>query len=371
MQGGGGIGPLASWGMLKRAAFLVAAWTVFGLLWSLSSIVDGDGSRGFMRAMLAIVPFYWGWALITPPILWWVRRVVAGTPRGPRTWFALAAAVPVVVIVHGVIYIATLTMLGIGSTTLDLGTRLVSYILRHGGGDVATYLTIVGIYLFLDADRRARERELAAAGLRDRLARADLELLRSQLQPHFLFNALNTVSTLVLKSERREASEAIELIARYLRAALAQRPDSVVTLDDELQDVRDYVAIEALRFGDGLMLEERIHDEARALRLPGAILQPLVENAVRHGLAAHAGTGPIVISAVREGSRASVSVSDPGAGWAEENGSGPDGEGRAALKGFGLRYVRERLSHFYGDDARLRIDASTSGTVATVDIPWR
>jgi signal transduction histidine kinase len=362
--------------MLKRAVLLVAGWTVFGLLWSLSSMDDGDGTRAFLRAATAIVPFYWGWALMTPGVLWWARRVVARMPRGPRTWGALVAAAPLVVIVHGVVYIATLALLGLGQRTLDVGSRLLSYIWRHGGGDVATYLTIVGIYLLLDADRRAREREAAAAGLRDRLARADLELLRSQLQPHFLFNALNTVSTLVLKSERREASQAIELIARYLRAALAQRPDSVVTLDEELQDVRDYVAIETLRFGDGLRVEEQIHDEARALRLPGAILQPLVENAVRHGLAAGAGTGPIVIAASREGGRARLSVSDPGSGWAGEKKAGENGAGSgsgdgAALKGFGLRYVRERLAHFYGEDARLRIEASTSGTVATVEIPWR
>jgi two-component sensor histidine kinase len=343
--------------MLKRAVFLVAAWTVFGLLWSLSSIVDGDGGHGFMRAVLVIVPFYWGWALITPPIIWWVRRVVAGVPRGPRASVALAAAAPVVVIVHGVIYLATLTMLGIGASTLDLGARLVSYVLRHGGGDVATYLTIVGIYLLLDADRRARERELAAAGLRDRLARADLELLRSQLQPHFLFNALNTVSTLVLKSERREASEAIELIARYLRAALAQRPDGVVTLDDELQDVRDYVAIEALRFGDGLRLEERIHDEARTLRLPGAILQPLVENAVRHGVAPRAGGGRLAVSARAADGVLRLRVEDDGAGAA---GAADPGEG------LGLRLIEERLAAIYGPAASLRAGAMPGGGFAAV-----
>jgi len=218
----------------------------------------------------------------------------------------------------------------------------------------------VGICLYLDAERRAREREVAAATLEMRLARADLELLRWQLQPHFLFNALNTVSTLVLKAELQQANRAIELIARYLRGALAQRPESTVTLEEELADARRYVEIEALRFGDGLRLVAELADDARDARIPGAILQPLVENAVRHGLGGGGAPAPIVVAATREGDRVRVTVTNAG-------GASPDERDGGA--GFGLRYVRERLRHFYGADARLDLRLSPSESVVSLDLP--
>ena len=346
--------------MLRRAAILVACWTVFGLLWSASSFVQRGGTDSFADRADHIVPFYWVWALLTPVVIGGTRRMLARFGSGPRAWGLLLLGAPLLSAVHGLLYQLALSLLRVKPGAFAWGAGLGDYLWRHGGGDVATYLALVGVCLYLDAERRAREREIAAATLEMRLARADLELLRWQLQPHFLFNALNTVSTLVLKGEMQRANRAIELIARYLRGALAQRPESTVTLEEELADARRYVEIEALRFGDGLRLVAQLADDTRAARIPGSILQPLVENAVRHGLGAHGAAAPIVVAAVRHGDRVHVTVTNPGGTPPDESEGG---------HGFGLRYVRERLRHFYGADARLDLSLSSSGSIVSLDLP--
>jgi LytS/YehU family sensor histidine kinase len=142
---------------------------------------------------------------------------------------------------------------------------------------------LVGGYLLFDANRRATARELAASELSARLAKADLELLRWNLHPHFLFNALNTVSTLVMKGANDDAGRAISLISRYLRSGMAQRADSMVTLSEDVALVKRYLEIESLRFGDSLRIEVDADADALEATLPGSILQPLVENAIAHG----------------------------------------------------------------------------------------
>jgi two-component system, LytTR family, sensor kinase len=346
-------------GMLKHAAIIVGGWTAYAFLWAAN--VAAEGERSFANALETMLPFYWGWALITPPILWWADRAIRRFGAGPRVWTAVAMAAPAVVVLHGAAYLLLLEVLGL-RRPMPVWDAMVRYVPRHAGGDLATYAALIGLWLLLDAQRRARQRDVDAAQLHARLARADLELLRWQLQPHFLFNALNTVSTLVLRSEPQRANEAIDLVARYLRAALRRRPDALVGIEDELADVRRYLAIEALRFGGDLRLETQIPGNTLGLRLPAAILQPLVENAIRHGRAASDGAGPIVIATEREGDRVRLTVADPGPGGAPARDE-PPGDG------FGIAYVRERLRHVYGDAARFELRVSPAGTVAVLELP--
>ena len=235
--------------------------------------------------------------------------------------------------------------------------------MRHAGGDIATVAVLAAVYLLFDARRRAHEREVASAALEARVAAADLEVLRWQLQPHFLFNALNTVSTLVLKGDDASADDAIGRISRYLRTALAQRADATTTVDREIADVREYFAIERLRFGDALCLDAQIANDALGVRIPSLIVQPLVENAIRHGISPAQGAARVAVRATIEGGRLRLRISDPAAGGL----ASIDDDSRE--DGFGLRYVRERLRHFYGEDASVRLETSASGTVATVDAP--
>jgi LytS/YehU family sensor histidine kinase len=163
----------------------------------------------------------------------------------------------------------------------------------------------------------------------------------------------------VLKSDNARAEQAISLIARYLRGVLNRGGEELVTLDDELTFVTRYVDIERLRFGDALKIDEQVSPDARAQRIPALVLQPLVENAIRHG--SSAGSPPrIGVSARVAAGRLLISVSNPIA----ESGRAAESNG-----GFGLPYVRQRLAHWYGESARIDMEVTNGEAIVNVDIP--
>ncbi|MEO5814188.1 MAG: histidine kinase [Gemmatimonadaceae bacterium] len=340
---------------LELAALAFLLWTTFGLLSSAHFFLGkeaGAGGASYSGLVAHILLFYWMWVALTPLLLVVARY---SRPLGPRTIAIVAAAAPLLVLMHGVLYLLAVRFTGV-EPAANIGlAELEDYAMRHAGGDLATLAALFGVYLLLDATRRARDREILAAGLEARLARADLEVRRGQLQPHFLFNALNTVSTLVLKGDTAGADHAVSAISRYLRSALAQRADLVVTLAEELILVRQYAAIETIRFGSLLDVEIDATDDALAIRIPSSILQPLVENAIRHGE-----LGPIAIAAAIANSRLRVNVTNVCAD-----------DARSPGVGFGLSYVRQRLAHCYGNDAHVEVAVgdATRSTVVSLDLP--
>lgn len=363
--------------LLRYAAAVLVAWTAFALL-SLThfflgkSVAGGEASLSDLASHILL--FYWGWALVTPVVLWSARdlasRVRLDTQDAAIGWLRAAAIAPAVIFAHAVWYISAVRIAGVEPDVQLNWPQVRDYALRHGGGDLATYAAIVGAVLLIDARRRARERELAAAALESKLARADAELLRWQLQPHFLFNTLNTVSTLVLKGETQSADHAIGLIARWLRDALSQRADAIVTLGEEIASVQRYVAIEKLRFDESLRLDVQVDDDALVARIPSLLVQPLVENAIRHGFAAGDAPMPITISARMTDQTLRVCVRNR-----DVAAQSTFGDARAPLvlgsDGFGLRYVRERLAHFYGESATLAVMSDGLDVVATLELPAR
>jgi two-component system LytT family sensor kinase len=347
-------------------AIVLYGWTIFGILSSAHFFLGEEaGSPGASLEDIAshILLFYWGWAAVTPLVLLALRRAVDPRTSARARWGIIIGATPVVVLAHGLVYLAALRAFGVEPMSRIGAMELRGYALRHAGGDLATMAVLVGVYLLLNARQRVHAREVAATALESRLAVADLEVLRSQLQPHFLFNALNTVSTLVLKGDTAGADDAIGRISRYLRSALAQRADATVTVGDEVMDVQQYFAIEQLRFGDAICLDVQVPDSVRGAHMPALILQPLVENAIRHGMSpATVGMRIGVSAAIGEG-RLRLRVTNPvAASVAHANGA-------AGTNGFGLRYVRERLHHYYGDDAALALATAAASTVVTVDMP--
>jgi two-component system, LytTR family, sensor kinase len=348
------------------AAIVLYGWTIFGILSSAHFFLGEEAKTG--SASLEdigghVLLFYWAWAAVTPLVLLALRRAVDSNASARRRWTNIALATPAVVVLHGALYLGAVRIFGLDAATPIGGAELRDYAMRHAGGDIATVAVLVAVYLLFDARRRAHAREVAATALEARVAAADLEVLRWQLQPHFLFNALNTVSTLVLKGDNAVADDAIARISRYLRSALAQRADALVTLEEEMDGVREYFGIERLRFGDALCLDVRIDPAARAVRVPAMLVQPLVENAIRHGLSPAKGATRVGIDAAIVGGRLRLRVIDPGAGGLASNGDG------AQEGGFGLRYVRGRLRHFYGENASVALATSPTETVVTIDAP--
>ena len=354
---------------LRRGVLLFVGWTIFGFLSSAHFFFGYDKERGFSDFLYLadnVIVFYWGWALLTPLVMGVAARLSRSGMRRMQDWLLTALAGAGVMVLHGLIHTTVVQVVGIDRH--PGGYKLIDYLARHGGGDVATFAVLVGGYLLYDANRRARAREVAASELSARLARADLELLRWNLHPHFLFNALNTVSTLVLKGDNESAGMAIEKISRFLRSGLAQRADSLVTVAQDIEVVRRYVEIEALRFGGSLALDVQLDDGAGDAAIPGSLLQPLVENAITHGTVRETGSRPVRIHACTAGNRLLLSVTNEGA----VNGMmAPDETIHESVDSarFGLRYVRERLRQFYGDDARFTLESAGGETVALIDVP--
>jgi two-component system LytT family sensor kinase len=357
---------------------LLGLWTVFGFLSSVHFFFQEGADAQFGDTASHVIVFYWGWALLTPAVVVLARRVTNARIAVWRRTGMLALIGIAVVSAHAVLYSVLVRVLGVDSQAhVDLAT-LRAFVVRHGGGDLATFAAIVGAFLLYDASRREHTRALAATALQAQLARAELELLRWQLHPHFLFNALNTVSTLVLKGDPDSADRAIGLISLYLRHALAQRADSVVTLREELATVGRYIDVERLRFGNTLRVEESVEPTALAAYVPGLILQPLIENAVRHGIGRTSGEGSIRITAAVDNGRLRIGVTNPRMNGLEgtefdevAHNSVVDGDADPGGSApFGVRYVRERLDQFYGAAASFDLVLGKSEVSATIDLPF-
>lgn len=237
---------------------------------------------------------------------------------------------------------------------------------------VLVYALIVGVAHAADYGVRSRARETALAQTRAELAETRLAGLRSQLRPHFFFNALHTLGMLWRLGRGREAQETLERLSYLMRSVLEHEARDTVSLEEEVMLVESYLAVEQVRFGDRLSVDIGVPTQLRGLPVPPLVLQPLVENAIRHGLEGRSGAGCVRIRAEQDGVDLVLRV--------EDDGPGP---GRGTSKpgaGVGLSNLRERLQHRYGSGAGvgLRIGDGVGawggaegvvGTVAEVRIP--
>ena len=207
-----------------------------------------------------------------------------------------------------------------------------------------------------------RERSLAAEAAAHR---AQLEALRYQINPHFLFNALNAVSTLVTERRNDEASRMLSRVSDFLRLTLTAPVRDEVALADEIDYVRRYLDIERVRFGERLRTEIDVAPDAWEASVPAFVLQPLIENAVRHAIAPREAGGSIVVEARRSGDMLRVSIADDGPGVRDDTRA--NGAGR-----IGLANTRDRLRRLYGDRGRLDLENVVGGgTRASIQIPFR
>jgi len=214
-------------------------------------------------------------------------------------------------------------------------------------------------YVALQAER---ERSLSAEAAAHR---AQLEALRYQINPHFLFNSLNAVSTLVTERRNDEAARMLSRVSDFLRLTLTAPARDEVALADEIDYIRQYLDIERVRFGDRLRVEIDIASDAWEAVVPPFVLQPLIENAVRHAIAPRESGGAITIEGARSGDVLRVSIVDDGPGVAE--GSQSNGNGR-----IGLTNTRDRLRVLYGDRGQVAlVNVPGGGTRATVEVPFR
>jgi signal transduction histidine kinase len=243
----------------------------------------------------------------------------------------------------------------------DLPRDFVSWFLRSVPWSVFMYFTVLGCVYAFTYFVEARAQEAQASRLAAQLAEARLGALRMQLNPHFLFNSLNAVTVLVRERNTAAATRMLELLGDLLRQALRQDQPHQVPLAEELSFLERYLAIEQVRFSDRLRVVWSIEERARAALVPGFVLQPIVENAVTHGIARRADAGRLEIAARVAGSRLELAVRDDGVGMAPNQ-----------VEGVGLANTRERLRTIYGNDATLTIAARPGGgTEAVLMLPLR
>lgn len=203
----------------------------------------------------------------------------------------------------------------------------------------------------------AREQAEAAERARAQAVEAQLAALQAQMNPHFLFNALNTVASLV-RTDSAAAEASVENLAEILRRTLARSRRQMTTLRDELDYLKAYLALEKERWGERLEVEWEIDPEALELSLPPMMLQPLVENALRHGIGARLDGGRIRVSASRHNGKLRLAVFDDGVGFPTRH-----------REGTGLGNLRERIATLYGADSSLDIETDGNGTRVLLELP--
>lgn len=228
---------------------------------------------------------------------------------------------------------------------------------------VAVYLCVVGVEHAIRYFIEARERDVQLARLSEQLSNARFAALQAQVNPHFLFNTLNTIAVFVRDNDRQAAVRIVEQLSEVLRTTLSSHRANEVPLGEELELVRQYVAIEEARFSDRLRPEFVIDDSLLSAAVPSFALQHLVENAIRHGIARSPDAGRLIIAARSDGDMLELSVTDDGAGIDAE---------LARLRGHGIENTRERLRALHGERATLDIARrAEGGTIAVLRTPYR
>jgi two-component system LytT family sensor kinase len=343
----------ARWG----AGFL--AWTVLALLSvSQSAVWQTVDGRQIDWAWLTTSRFtdWYSCAIFTPLLFWLARR----SPLGPGNWWP---SLPIHLLVVAVI--SLLKFVVQQAVVVDLfGYELPPLQRMLVGGFImenVAFWCVVGVIHAVEFHQRVREREVLTSRLSARLSSAQLEALSARLQPHFLFNTLQAISTLVYR-DPAAADSMLRHLSNLLRRTLQRDPGHEVALTTELTMLDEYLAIQQVRFGERLSVVREVDPESGKALVPHFVLQPLVENAIEHGITRRAGAGRIAIATSRENGQLQVRVSDDGIGL---------GSGSAPREGTGLGATRQRLRELYGDSASLTLNAVPSGGVeARLVLPY-
>ncbi len=353
-----------------RVGRLFAVATVLGLFataqhYLAMRMVDRPDYHTIGHALKSSLPDWYLWALFVPLIGWFVRQVSFER----RRWlvplilhFGFAVAI---VLVHGLLGEVVDRVIDFPSANhqpfLDTAGLIVRGLLGKAPWSLTGYAAVAGSILAYHYYRRFRERELAAARLTGQLAEARLAALRHQLSPHFLFNAMNTIAMLIRMNRGADAVRTVAGLSDLLRAILVDTDRDEVPLATEMALVRQYLAIEQIRFEDRLQVVIETTAESLQELVPRLILQPIVENAIRHGIGRQAGDGHLAIYAAIAGTDLEIRVEDNGPGL---------GATPIPGTGVGLQNVLQRLAtRFLGKATFALENRPGGGAVATLRLP--
>jgi len=348
--------------LLGRIALATLAWTAIGCLFALPGFSMGN----WHRTLLGSLAQWWSWALVTPLILWADRRLPFSRKQLPQRLLAHLLSSLIFTSLYIYVFAATQAVLGIGPWSSLQNTRILAGALRGMFlWSWLVYWLILGASQVYHYYKHYLSSELQMERLERNFSEARLNALRMQLDPHFFFNALNTISSQV-ERDPRLARGMIEHLGDLLRLSLESKDRQEIPLAEEMSFLDHYVAIQKIRFGDQLKIEAQISPDVKYASVPCLFVQPLVENAIRHGISRRSSGGTVIILAQRSNDRLDIRILDDGVGL-------PFGWTLETSTGLGLSVTRERIAGLYPNgasyfDVRPRIGG---GTEVAISLPLR
>jgi two-component system LytT family sensor kinase len=358
----------ARWPRGSLALAYIALPTLFALAGGVQTVLTGSGSSSRWDMVLWREALYWiAWVLLIPPIFRLCRWLRDGPQRWPRYLLGMTLGVALTIVLLPLIY--ELTRIGLWSIARTFSwvkapppafwpeyRQLFFHFIAAG---VIVFASTVIAWYAVTNYREARERRLESVELGAMLQQAQLQALRSQLNPHFLFNTLHSIAELIHENPRH-AEQMLLQLGELLRKSLKTQ-SLEVPLSEELDFLRSYLAIEQMRLGDRLELTWKIDPAVLEARVPSLILQPIVENAIQHGIAVSSHRGRLEITASRVDEQLRLEVRD--------NGRGLSAAGHTSESGIGLANTRERLDRLYGSRSSLQL-TNDQGLVVSMSLPW-
>jgi two-component system, LytTR family, sensor kinase len=349
----------------SRWTLYLAFWTLVGLSFA-SQFYFTNSKAGtpvsWQRALTYSLGDWYVFGLLSIPAIALAKRFHFERSR----WVRLAVVHLIASLLFSCVYILLRAWLGqlqelMGGGSIDF-SRALRIVAKTFHYNVWFYWVILAVCHAFDYYEKFHDRELRASELERRLAQARLQALQSQMNPHFLFNTLHTISALMHK-DVEAADRMVMKLSELLRLALDNTDAHEVPLTQELQFLDRYLEIEKTRFRERLSVERDIEPQTLEAKVPNLILQPLVENAIRHGIERHARPGRIVLRAHRRDGALELEVQDNGGGL-------PDG--KLLREGVGISNTRARLEQLYGASQSFELkNASSGGLLARVVIPFR
>jgi two-component system, LytTR family, sensor kinase len=357
-------------GGLRKSGKRVRRWLVIALSCTIAAVLFASVMYVMLDMMEHVRPnplllFLWWaarfylWAALAPAVAYSLKRIPLQPIAASRLFLHVLASL-IFSLVHMVLHLSLATVF-MGRPTLSGGSSSLSVQVIHSFPlGVLAYWVILGMMMATSHYERSRLEQVRTSKLQAQLAEARLRALQMQLQPHFVFNALHSLSDLVTD----EPKTAVRLIARlgdFLRLTLQNSTSQWVPLKRELDFLDAYLEIERVRFGDRLKVVFQIDPQSLDAEVPSLILQPLVENAIRHGIASHIGPGLVQLASRRRGATLLLEIRDNGPGMP----SNPP-------EGLGLRNTHERLRQTYGSSYSLEVrNQGERGVVVSCELPYR
>lgn len=363
--------------MLRRSwkwwSLIFVGWTVLGSFFAVQAYLNSvylGRPLPFGQTLVVWLSCVYIWALLTPLIIHLARRVPVERGAYLRGVAGhLFAGTLVSLLQLGIYIFVRQWLLGDPSKSFSPLESFQKILVGEFHANLLHYWAVVALAhayeyyrLYRERERRAAQLELEASRLETQLARAQLDALRMQLQPHFLFNTLNTISVL-MKEDTAVADRMLLRLSELLRLTLKKTGSHEVSLRQELEFLSSYLEIEQTRFQDRLKVEMTIDPDTLEAQVPNLILQPLVENAIRYAVAPRTTKSTVEICATRLDGQIELQVRDDGSGINEAD--------KTSAHGVGLRNTRERLEKLYGAAQRFQLSPAASGGLqVTITIPF-